>query len=419
MDSKTSLAILARVKAEKEKRAAEGYEDAQQKLQQLIREHPVNTLIGTPLVNGIGGAMLGAPVGAVAGAGYGTAKKQPIAGTLRGAARGALTGGGILAGISAGSTAAAGLGASPGAVLGATLLGGGLGGYAGWRGADKLLGRDLEEKHAADPSLDAFSGAVQNMASTQLQSDALGDVKRFGLTGLGIGVAGRAILGAVQHLRANRAKKTRTGPAYLPMPFPATPEKSGSFAFGDDASSKSGIPWYGAASALSTIGGLALGWKGMDKLIDRQRRKRMEQELTDARSQFHDALISQYDKPVELHPELINKKASDDTMVKVGQALDQLYGKFLQAMSSQTDAVLTKQALDLPNLAGQVADGYGVYSGLTGLLAGAYVYDKVSKRSRKAVLESALKKRQRRQFMQRPTEIFAQPEPVAVPTETD
>lgn len=75
---------------------------------------------------------------------------------------------------------------------------------------------------------------------------------------------------------------------------------------------------------------------------------------------------------------------------------------------------MSKQALDLSNLAGQAAGGYGMYAGLSGLLTGALVYDKMSKRSRRAVLDSALKKRQRRRFMQQPTEIYAQPEPVAV-----
>jgi hypothetical protein len=154
----------------------------------------------------------------------------------------------------------------------------------------------------------------------------------------------------------------------------------------------------------------------MDAIIDKERKRSMDDELESARSEFHDALLGQYDKPVSLHPELIKKKASDDTMVKVGEALDGLYDQFIAAMRNEEERPTTKQALDLSNLAGQAAGGYGMYAGLTGLLTGALVYDKMSKRSRRSVLESALKKRQRRRFMQQPTEIYAQPEPVEIPT---
>ncbi len=415
MESKTSLAILAQVKAAKEKQAnLQNPQTLQDALQAQIQEHPVTVGLGVPLLYGLGGALAGAKIGGIAGAGYGTAKKRPIIGAARGAGRGALTAGGAAAGLAGGAMLGTGTGMAPAGVLATALAGGALGGFGGWKGADKLMGHGTDEKYSSDQTLDAFAGVVQNMTAQRLQSDAFKDVQDFGLGGLGVGIAGRGLLGLVQHLRANRPKKTRTGPAHLPMPFPAAPEKVGSFVAGDMASTKDGIPWYGPASMLGLAGGAALGWKGMDMLINRQRRKKMESELSDAREQFHDALMSQYSKPVEIHPELMNKNAEDaNTMVKVGQALDELYDTFLTAMQAQDTNV--KQAMDLPNMAGQLTNRYGMYAGATGLLAGALVYDKLSKRSRRAVLESALKKRQRRRFMQQPTEIYAQPEPMAVP----
>lgn len=407
----------------------------------------------------------------------------------------------------------------------------------------------------ADPTADAFSGALQSMAAGQLRSDALRDVGNVGLTALGVGAAGRGVVGLLQALRAGRPKKTRSGPAYLPMPFPAAPEKAGldvsrvlsalgglgrkaggvvgqgvkdvklglgvgpearqlanltqsvrgshralaegvsdagtvgssaslpggmpdlrvpgsagdavghlaanhspakvsgmysaldqltrsqdrgtnlltagglaaagatghrmgkqaDFLAGDAATTKSGIPWYGPAMLLGGLGGLGVGWKGMDALIDARRKKEMEGELESARSQFHDALMSQYSKPVKMHPGLIpgaDKEGADSTMTKVGQALDVLWEKLSAALAEEENRPTAKQAFDLSNAAGQLAGGYGMYAGLSGLLSGALVYDKMQKRSRRAVLESALKKRQRRRFMQQPTEIYAQPEPV-------
>lgn len=404
----------------------------------------------------------------------------------------------------------------------------------------------------ADPTADAFAGALQDMAATQLRSDALKDVGNVGLTALGVGAAGRGLIGLIQHLKATRPRKTRSGPAALPLPMPVQPEKVGAvlpaalkallqraggavrqggrdlrlglgagpearelanlqgavrgshqalaggvddalnvgknpatlpggrpdlraagaaedalghlaanhnpaavsqmhgrlaellasqargknlvtggagaaglaggyqlgksagFLDGDAATTKSGIPWYGPAMLLGGLGGLGVGWKGMDALIDARRKKQMEGELEQARTQFHDALMAQYDRPAKLAPGL-GKAAGDDTMVRVGRAIDALFVKLGAALDREAARPTEKAALDLSNLAGQAVGGYGMYAGLSGLLTGALVYDKINKRSRRAVLEAALKKRQRRRFMQSPTEIYAQPEPVPVP----
>lgn len=565
MDRKTSLVILERVKAAREKQAANP--QAEQDLKAAIGPQ-LDDLVhgGAVMGGGYGGGTVGGLAGAAGGGTLGLmlANRTQDTGFKRKLKQGLGLGLGGLAGGLAGG------------------IGGGIiGGHQGDRlGEAFKQGGGVLGKQAGDPQLDAFAGAVQDMASGQLKSDGWNDVQNVGLTALGVGAAGRGIIGLIQHMRSNKPKKTRTGPAYLPLPFPASPEKigallpgvgdvvsagggdigataggagglalagrltkqmkpgkgklalgvgaagvgglagllggnqlgrgvagrsstepgasqlstaigdnlagasavggaglgavagsgagvggvalankllrggrrmggrgaaitgalglglggagaiggfsggsslmrgllgrdkAGSFLGGDSATTKSGIPWYGPAMMLGGLGGLALGWKGMDSIIDKQRKQSMEDELDSARGEFHDALLGQYDKPVSLHPELIKKKASDDTMVKVGEALDELYDRFLSEMHKTETQPMSKQALDLSNLAGQAAGGYGMYAGLSGLLTGALVYDKMSKRSRRSVLESALKKRQRRRFMQQPTEIYAQPEPV-------
>jgi len=184
--------------------------------------------------------------------------------------------------------------------------------------------------------------------------------------------------------------------------------KQSGFLEGDEASSKGGIPWYGPAMLLGGLGGLGAGWAGMDKLLDVEQKRRRKTEMDEARQQFHDALMSQYSSPIATHPEL-NKKSADETMVKVGEALSGLFSSFQKAL-------FEKAALDWENLAGKATGGYGMYAGLSGLLTGAYVYDKIQKRSRRAILEKALQKRQRRNSMQAPTEIYAVPEGVPVET---
>jgi hypothetical protein len=188
--------------------------------------------------------------------------------------------------------------------------------------------------------------------------------------------------------------------------------KTAGFLDGDMATTKGGIPWYGPAVLGGGLAGIGLGWKGMDKLLDSRRQREQQQELDQARQEFHDALLGQYDEPIKTHPSLMKKKGGDEsTMEKVGKALDDLFDKFEEAKADQE-----KTAVDWSNLAGQAAGGYGMYAGLSGLLTGAVVYDKMSKRSRRAVLEKALQQRQRRKFMQSPTEIMAVPEPMPVGT---
>lgn len=270
--------------------------------------------------------------------------------------------------------------------------------------------RAEREKRGA-PDVQAFQNSVQQAASQELRADALRDIRNLGLTTLGIGAGGAGLVGLINMMRRNTEPKKRSGPALLPLPYPVEPAlapeniKQGGVLpdlGGADAATKGGIPWYYPAMFGVGMGGLGLGWKGMDYILDKRRKEERQQELDLARNEFQDALLAQYDKP------LGNKKAADSTMLKVGEALDALWNKMANAIQE----TITKEAVDWNNLGGQVLGGYGAYAGLTGLLAGTLVYDKMKKRSRRAILEKALQRRQRREFNQRPTEIFAVPEPV-------
>jgi hypothetical protein len=265
--------------------------------------------------------------------------------------------------------------------------------------------KEAQTKQASQP----FVQAVQGMAGQQLKSDALGDVGNLALATLGLGAGARGAVGLYNLLR-NRPVNTRSGPAELPLPIPvAAPpaeeeeEKLAGFLSGDAASTKGGLPWYGPAMMLAGMTGLGAGWKGVDMLLDSRRQKQREEELNKARSDFNNALLAQYDQPVTGLGTL--KAASDDaqTMQKVAEELDVLYDQFA--------AAFTKQA-DLGNIAGMATGGYGMYAGLSGLLAGAMVFDKIRKRSRANVVNKALQRRERRTFQQQPPEVYAVPEPV-------
>ncbi len=248
-----------------------------------------------------------------------------------------------------------------------------------------------------------LTNTVQDMATTQLRSDAFKDVRNLFLASAGAGLAGRGGIGLINLLTKGRERKRRTGPAELAMPYPAAVPKLAGFWSGDAASTKGGIPWYYPAMMLSGMVGAGAGWKGLDMALESRRKKESEGQLIKARQGFHDALLSQYDTP---------KVAADKTtMAEVGCALDALWEKMAALLADDP-----KSAFDLGNAAGAGAGLYGTYAGLSGLLAGSVIYNQIKKRSRGAILDKALQRRRRREFMQRPTEIFATPEPLAAPT---
>lgn len=273
--------------------------------------------------------------------------------------------------------------------------------------ASRILDRVREAREKrGDDAASAFANAVQGMNASQLQSDGFKDVRNLALATLGIGAAGRGAVGLAQILMRHRPRKQRTGPATLALPYPV---KAGfdfrEFLGGENAASKSGMPWYGPAMMLSGMAGLGAGWAGMDKVLDARRRAETEKELTTARANFHDALMSQYPGPVS-RP--MQKAASD-----LDRAFENFATLFHKVSTTPPRPELLKSSVDMANLGGQALGGYGMYAGLSGLLAGALIFDKVRKRSRGSILNKALQKRQRRNFMQSPTELYAVPEPVS------
>lgn len=240
---------------------------------------------------------------------------------------------------------------------------------------------------------DAVAAAVEQAASNQLRADAFRDMGNLALAGAGAGLAGRGVVGLLNLLRGPRPQKRLAGPAELPLPLPYKPDEEEKVA---GVTQKTALPYYGPGMLLAGLAGVGLGWKGADMVLDSRRKAEREKELEAARSQFHDALLSQYDAPLA-QGEMTAKVAADR---ELGRELDALFATF-------------EKTATLADWGGTAAGAYGTYATLAALLGGTWAYDKAQKRSRRSVLESALKKRQRNQFAQSPTEIYAVPEPVA------
>ena len=284
---------------------------------------------------------------------------------------------------------------------------------------------------------------VQNLLAgekDQIRRDALRNVGNLFLASLGVGAAARGGVGLVNLFRQQKPKDTRSGPALLPLPYPVQSEEMpGKIKAANGlidhltspgGSSRSSIPLYGPGMMLAGIGGLGLGWKGLDSVLNERRRKATEEELNAARQEFNDALLSQWStKRAEEGAPPCPKCGTDETwpvsgspgtaacepcghkfayadspMRKAGAALDRAFEQFSERI---------KTANTLGDWIGKAENTYLTGATLAALLSGTLVYDKMKKRSRRAVLEKALQQRQRQSFAQRPTEIYAVPTPIS------
>jgi hypothetical protein len=225
----------------------------------------------------------------------------------------------------------------------------------------------------------------------------------------GAGIAGRGLMGLYNLLSPQKdvVGPKVVGQGVMPVPYPTETEEEeaeekaanalSSFISGDQASTPTAIPWFMPAAMLGGLGTIYGGWKGMDKILDARRKAKLEEEVEDARGDFNQALLDQYDE----------KAGSDEATL--GQDLDTLF--------DQVEKVAFGN-IDWGNLSGTTAGLYGSYAGLTALLAGLTAHDFASKRSKRELLRKAQQRKARRLQMQRPSELFATPVPVPKPSRT-
>jgi len=258
-------------------------------------------------------------------------------------------------------------------------------------------------------SLDAesFGQAAQQAAAEMNRTNAFKRLGGTALAGLGVGAAGRGLVGLYNLLTPQHSiiGPKIVGQGTMPVPYPAETEEEeaqekasnvGQFFKGDYATDASSIPWMMPASVLGGMGALYGGWKGMDHILDERRKVKLRGEVERAKADFNKAMLEQYDTE--------GKAASDRTL---GQDLDVLYDQLEK---------VAFMGMDMGQLGGQAAGLYGTYAGLSGLMAGLAAHSYASKRSRRELLRKAQQQRARRLSQQRPTELYATPVPVQMPS---
>jgi hypothetical protein len=233
------------------------------------------------------------------------------------------------------------------------------------KSAEQLLNKIAETKKAN--VLKDLKKQEDNAAARTLISKAL-------LTALGGGMAIRGLTGFRNVLQNRDAVESPTTSEFS-LPYGYEEEEKQADAWDN--------PWTMPSILLGGPAAFYGGWKGVDKLLDKQRTAKSEDELEAAKEEYRQALLGSY------------KQSSDRSTEEL---LDSCFEK---AASFER----------LGNLGKGVALTYGIGAPLA---AYALVNDRMQKASRRKLLEKAIKERARRRAKQQPIELYALPEPVNI-----
>jgi len=243
--------------------------------------------------------------------------------------------------------------------------------------AKKLLEKISQAKHA---------GVIEDAVNRQNNEKSRNLIAKALLTALGGGAA-------IRGLQGFRTILGKPGPTGVPhssefeMPYRYDEEEKQADAFDN--------PWTIPALTLGLPAAFYGGWKGIDKLLDRQRKAMSEDELEAAKQEYRDALLATY------------KEASDERSTE--ELLDGCFQKAAE-----------KSLMDSFSRAGNIGKGLALTYGIGAPLAAyALVNSKMKATSRKALLEKAIAERARRRAQQQPSELYALPEPVAISEDED
>ena len=275
------------------------------------------------------------------------------------------------------------------------------------------------------PALEDIAKTIREQRSQLVQQHLMESLPRIALTGAAVGAGGHGLLSLVGLLHRNLAKPTRSAysPVLTDIPYPeeavadeqerrkAAALKQGGL--GDmlgsawDEAKRIGTGEYadsilthplGAPLTLGAgFGGAVGGYKLMDWLLNRQKKKGRNEDLSTAKQDYEQALLEQQ----------VAKRAGEKTAAeKLGEELNRLADNWAQASAHFEKAGFTRQALGAA-LGAYLATG-GVIGGLTGIGA----YDFFSKRQPAALLRKAQREHRRDISAMRPAPIYAHPVPM-------
>jgi hypothetical protein len=250
------------------------------------------------------------------------------------------------------------------------------------------------------PKYDTLADDLHAQANSKLQQSAVSDILRTALLAGGAGAAMRGISGLSRMFSGNQQPvPSRT--VDMPVMYPRNKEEEEEKTARDsDATSKFGLKYYIPGMVLGAPLAAYGGWAGVDAILDKQRRKKTEADLEAARQEYRNSLLGAYKQGSEV----------DDSLAVLDSVFDENYAK--QAADTEQPGFFTnlikKYAPNLPGAATGLAATYAIPAGIGGY---ALVDSIMKKRSKRTLLEQAMRERARRQAMQQPAELYAIPTP--------
>lgn len=234
---------------------------------------------------------------------------------------------------------------------------------------------------------------VLQYLTAQNNKDTLRTVAGLGIGALGVGAAARGAAGLYNQLSRDAEPQEQEDPRLVPLPYPteALPAKAASFDWigGGNAVTTGQHPLLIPGATLAVLGGGALGYKGVDALLDARRKAEREQQLEQERQNFQKSLLSLYPQKVA--------------------ALDAA----LDGLEAELAGHAAKRASIGELSAGPVV-GLGLtYAALAGLAGAGAGYNYAQRHSQRAVLDRAVAEREKRRALNAPDPLYAVP--VAVP----
>lgn len=237
-------------------------------------------------------------------------------------------------------------------------------------------------KQALTP--EEFYQAIQQISARQLQGDALGNTAAIGMTGLGVGAGARGLLGLLE--LGQRKRPHSPQPSTIELPAPEKQATLAGFLRGDYAKTPMGIPWAVPAAVTAGAGGLYGGWKGIDWILNKQRKQDLDSQLEQSKRDYEQAL------------------SEPAAGVKSGAAAE-------LAMALTQLAEEVEKRADLWNTAGAATGIYATAAGAAALGSGLLAYQYGRKRQRMALMNKAYKQLQRKRFAAQPPALFVRHSP--------
>lgn len=208
-------------------------------------------------------------------------------------------------------------------------------------------------------------------------------LKKVMLAGAGAGAAIRGFHGITNLLQEPQAAVPQRE-IDLPVAFPKQRKKTVKQA---DGIADLLVKTPGALPAVLLGGPLSVygGWKGMDTIMDKFRKKTQQEKLEDAQSQYEQALLGSYKKAVDTNLNQVFatvKQADDDWMTRTTKTL----------------------ARQVPMSARNL---YSAYALAAMPLSYAIINSHMKRTSPRAVLQDALQERARQRALTQPAPIYA------------